>query len=110
MTRKERAKQFMAFDAMKGLKEALLEREERHSRVEKHGVSEEVQQKISGVLTEADRGMRVWVSHYFNFHNVESEGVITRIDKIYRVLCLGDLKIYFDNIYDMEITEREVKR
>ena len=98
----------MPFDAMKGLKEALKDREERHNRVEKHGVSEEVQEKLSGILTEADRGMRVWVSHYFNFHDVESKGVITRIDKVYRVMCLGEIKIYFDNIYDMEILDREV--
>ncbi len=36
MMREQRAKQFMPFDAMKGLKEAILEREERHSRVPRH--------------------------------------------------------------------------
>ena len=41
MTRQERAKQFMPFDAMKGLQEALRDREERHSRVERHGISDE---------------------------------------------------------------------
>lgn len=41
MTRQQRAKQFMPFDAMKGLKEALAEREERHSRVEKRELSED---------------------------------------------------------------------
>ena len=41
MTRQERAKQFMAFDAMKGLSEALRDREERHSRVDRHDISDE---------------------------------------------------------------------
>lgn len=50
MTRENRAKQFMPFDAMKGLAEALKDREERHSRVQKHGVSEEDQALISETL------------------------------------------------------------
>ena len=41
MTRAERAKLFAPFDAMKGLQEALRDREERHLRVEKHEISEE---------------------------------------------------------------------
>ena len=41
MTRQERAKQFMPFDAMKGLKEALAIREERHNRVENRELSED---------------------------------------------------------------------
>ena len=41
MTRAERAKQFAPFDAMKGLNEALRDREERHMRVDKHEISEE---------------------------------------------------------------------
>lgn len=108
MTRKERAKQFMPFDAMKGLKEALLDREERHSRVDKHGVSEETQEKLSKLLKRADRGMRVWISHYYCFHDVEQKGTITKIDKVYRVLWLGELKVFFDNIYDMEILDMGV--
>ena len=45
MTTAERAKQFAPFDAMKGLQEALRDREERHSRVERHEISEEQQEK-----------------------------------------------------------------
>ena len=43
MMREERAKQFQPFDAMIGLQEALRDREERHSRVERHEISEEQQ-------------------------------------------------------------------
>lgn len=41
MTRAERAKIFSPFDAMKGLQEALRDREERHLRVERLDISEE---------------------------------------------------------------------
>ena len=50
MTRQERAKQFMPFDAMKGLKEALVIREERHNRVEKRELSEDTIEYISSIL------------------------------------------------------------
>ena len=39
MTREARAKQFMPFDAMKGLQEALRDREERHTRVQRRELS-----------------------------------------------------------------------
>ena len=54
MMREQRAKQFMPFDAMKGLAEALRDREERHSRVQKHGVSEEDQAQISETLCKVE--------------------------------------------------------
>lgn len=57
ITRKERAKQFMPFDAMKGLQEALREQEEIYSRVDKHEVSEEQQQFLSDMLTKTEKGM-----------------------------------------------------
>ena len=47
MTQSDRAKQFMPFDAMKGLKEALRDREERHSRVEKRDLSEDTMAEIA---------------------------------------------------------------
>ena len=40
----------MAFDAMKGLSEALRDREERHLRVEKHDISDEAIEQNSRVL------------------------------------------------------------
>ena len=58
MTRENRAKQFMPFDAMKGLAEALKDREERHSRVQKHGVSEEDQALISKPFVRQRRAPR----------------------------------------------------
>ena len=44
MNRQERAKQFMPFDALKGLKEALKAKEEKLTRVAKRELSEEQQE------------------------------------------------------------------
>ena len=87
ITRKERAKQFMPFDAMKGLQEALRKQEEINSRVEKHEVCEEQQAKLSELLSKLDKGK------------------ITKIDFIYRYMVLGNEKIHFDDIYDLKIIE-----
>ena len=61
MTQAERAKQFAPFDAMKGLQEALRDREERHARVERHDISEEQIEKNSEVLSRITKGTRVRV-------------------------------------------------
>ena len=65
MMRQERAKQFMPFDAMKGLQEALRDREERHSRVEKHDISEEQMEKNSEIFMRLNisRSLRSLESH-----------------------------------------------
>ena len=55
MIREERAKQFMPFDAMKGLQEALRDREERHARVERTEISEEKTDANSAVLLKIEK-------------------------------------------------------
>ena len=64
MTQAERAKQFAPFDAMKGLQEALRDREERHARVERHDISEEQIEKNSEVHSQVSRGTRVRIECY----------------------------------------------
>lgn len=101
MTTQERAKQFQPFDAMKGLQEALREREERHSRVERHDISDEQRQKNSAVLISLTKRTRVRLSYYCAFHDVEREGVVTEVSIPFGYLRLGKEKILFDDIYDI---------
>ncbi len=105
MTRQERAKIFAPFDAMKGLQEALRDREERHLRVERHDISEEQEEHNSEVLAKLTRGMHVRLDYYSAFHDVSSEGIVTDINTVYRFLKLGTEKIFFCDIYDINITE-----
>ena len=105
MTREQRAKQFMPFDAMKGLKEALAVREERRSRVEKKEISEEQIEHISTILLRLEMGMEVAIEHYRAFHDVVSYGKIRGIDTVHKFVILNTEKIYFDNIYDILIQE-----
>ena len=105
MTRKERAKIFMPFDAMKGLQEALRDREERHLRVERREISEDVEEANSAVFLKLEKGMKVRISCYSAFHDVVKRGVVSDIDLIYRFLKLDGEKIWFEDIYSIRITD-----
>ena len=103
MMREERAKQFAPFDAMKGLQEALREREERHSRVERHDISEEQMARNSEVFAALQKGDRVRLDCYRAFHDVSLSGRVSEIDLVFRFLKLGEEKIPFRDVYGIEI-------
>lgn len=105
MTREQRAKQFMPFDAMKGLQEALRDREERHSRVERHGISEEEQEALSAVMNRLSKGDKIRISYYSHFHDVEKTGTVTAINYAYRFLKVDEEKIVFDDIYGITVID-----
>ena len=95
----------MPFDAMKGLQEALRDREERHSRVDRHGISDEQQLKNSRLLEQLSRGDRVRIECYRAFHDVCMEGRITEISCTLKYLCLEEEKLYFEDIYSIELLD-----
>ena len=103
MNRSDRAKQFMPFDAMKGLKEALREREERHNRVDKRILSDENIQKISNQLQRLSVGDCISVTCYRGFHEIVLSGKLTQIDFAFKFIYVDDEKILFDDIYDIKI-------
>ena len=105
MTREQRAKQFQPFDAMKGLQEALRDREERHARVERTEISEEKTDANSAVLARVEKGMKIKLFCYHAFHDVKMEGRVSKIDIVYKYLVLNETKIYFDDIYDIRICD-----
>lgn len=105
MTRAERAKLFKPFDAMKGLQEALRDREERHLRVEKREISEEDTEKNSRIIAKLQRGMKVEVFCYSAFHDVVKRGQITDVDITFKKLKLDGELIWFDDIYSLTITD-----
>lgn len=108
MTRAERAKQFAPFDAMKGLQEALRDREERHLRVEKHDISEDMKELNSKLLLKLQRGMKAEIFCYCAFHDVVKHGTVTDVDLTFRSLKLGTERIWFDDIYSIRITDSDL--
>ena len=105
MTLQERAKQFAPFDAMKGLQEALRDREERHCRVDKHDISDEDIEENSLVIAKLSKGHTVFIEYYCAFHYMEKEGRITEISIPFKFLRLNGERIAFADIYRIRITD-----
>ena len=75
-----RAKQFLPFDALKGLQEALREKEIEHE--EKIELSEETLAELNNNFNKIEIGSRVKIKFYKNMKYVEISGIITNIDYI----------------------------
>lgn len=105
MTTAERAKQFAPFDAMKGLQEALRNREERHSRVQRHDISEEQMERNSEIFAKLTKGAVVRIECYRAFHDIAVTGTVTVIDTVFRYLKMGTEKFQFSDIYTIEILD-----
>lgn len=90
---------------MKGLQEALRDREERHLRTEKLCIDEDAAGDINAALSRLRPGMKISVSCYRAFHNTVSSGTVSVINTTYKYLKLREEKIFFDDIYSLEIRD-----
>lgn len=106
MNRQDRAKQFMPFDALKGLQEALRSKEERRSRVEKIELNDEMAQALSDSLAQIGRGTKVQMTFYYNGHYVDYCGEVTDINIPYKFLVITNSRVYFNDIYEMAIVAK----
>ena len=95
----------MPFDAMKGLQEALRDREERHSRVERHDISDEQREQNSRMLERLEMGDKIYLECHHAFHDVSLEGRVTEQSRVFKYLKLGEEKIYFEDIYFLKILD-----
>jgi hypothetical protein len=86
---------------MKGLSEALREREERHCREERLELSEEAAEELSRSLSELEPGMPVRVRCWYEYRNVTLRGTVTAVDAGGRKLVLSGHAIPFANIYEI---------
>lgn len=106
VNREERAKQFMAFDALKGLQESLRMKEYEHEKVAKGELSEEEASKLSKKLLQIEKGDIVEVKYYDNGHYKTIEGN-AKIDYVERFFTVDSNKILFDNIANIKIKKKQ---
>ena len=83
-----RAKQFLPFDALKGLQEALREKEIEYE--ERKELSEETLHELDDILNRIERGDIVAIKYYKARRYSEIKGRVTKIDVIKK-------KIQIDN-------------
>ncbi len=93
----ERAKQFMPFSALKGLDEALRQKEK--VLVEKKELSEEVSEEISYILNDIKKGDFVKVVFFHEGEYLSAEGVVSFFDATEKRMTIVKNDIEFENIY-----------
>lgn len=96
-----RAEQFLAFDALKGLREALKEKEK--IKVDKKDISEENAIKINKTLSQIKKYMIVNVVYYKEGEYIRLEGIVSKIDKVYKKIVIVKEEISFNDINDINI-------
>lgn len=97
ISREDRAKQFLPFDALKGFQKALREKEIEY--VEKKELSQEILEEISETLKTIEKGDTIKVVYYTNRQykeTIEKVKEISKADK--KIILYGDKKINFADI------------
>lgn len=98
-----RAAQFLPFDALKGLSKELQSRIEKRTRVPRHEFSDEKKEELSNTLVRVDKGTVVRINFYLNGHYIDIEGTVAKNNVIYHYLTIGQKKIFYDDIYRIDI-------
>lgn len=105
MNKVERAKQFLPFDALKGLREELESREEKMSRVPHHDLSEERMEELSAVISRLYKGSQINMTFYLAGHYYELIGTVSNVNIIYKYILIGEEKVFFDDIYSLSLVD-----
>lgn len=101
ISRNDRAKQFLPFDALKGFQEALREKEIEY--VEKKELSEERLEELSKILNQIEKEDYIKIVYYTNKQYKEVKGRVKEINLINKKIILYEnIKIHFDDILDIE--------
>ena len=96
--RTARAKQFLPFDALKGLQEALREKEIEYE--ERKELSEETLNNLDSILNRIEIGDIITIKYYKDRRYSEIKGKVTKIDFIKK-------KIQIDNENNINIADIE---
>ncbi len=100
LNRADRASQFAPFDALKGFREALEEKE--RIIVPKAELSEEHKEELEKKLRLLQCGCLLTVIYHHNGQYEKITGMVSKISKTSRSLTIVHTTIFFDDIRDME--------
>ncbi len=101
MSPSKRAKQFMPFDALKGLKEALEAKE--RIPVPKRVLAEDQVENLNRILSVLQPGQIVTVVYYCEYAQAYTQltGEVEKVDPYWQFLQVGKCEICFSEIYDL---------
>ncbi len=99
LSRIERAKQFLPFDAVKGLQFALREKENLcMSKVE---LSDEQIENISNLLGVMKIGDSIEVVYYDNKQYKKIQGKVTKISNVKKSIAIDNVEVFFIDIFSI---------
>ena len=99
----DRAKQFLPFDALKGYKEAILEKQ--IVKEDRKILSEDDEILLSNKLSMIHRGMMVKITYYDTYYYNTISGLVSKIDDITRTITIVKKTINIDDIIDIVIDD-----
>lgn len=100
MDRSDRAKQFMPFDAVKGLHEALREKE--RIVVPRMELAEDYAEELNRIIQNLSIAEMITVVHFEDAEYVKTTGLISKIDKENGYMNVVNTRIEFKNIMKIE--------
>lgn len=96
----DRAKQFAPFDALRGLREALEQKE--RIVVKKIDLSDEMKEDIDLKLHQISLNDIITVIYFCDGEYLKVTGMVSGFFPTSRILQIVNTKIYFDDIYDIQ--------
>ncbi len=104
MSMDKRAAQFLPFQAVRGLDEAVAAKEK--IKVDKIELSEEMAEELDKKMHQVRKGSMVTVVYFHKDEYLKLSGMVARFDETARIIQIVNTKISFDNIYSI-IVEKE---
>lgn len=99
----QRAKQFAPFDALKGLKEAIAQKE--HFPEHRRELSEDTIAEINTRLSDLKPGQLVTVVYYCDYTQEYHQltGKVSKVDPYWKAVTIGNISIDFAELYQVEV-------
>ncbi|MGM9971699.1 MAG: hypothetical protein ACI35W_04760 [Anaeroplasmataceae bacterium] len=104
MPMEKRAKQFLPFDALKGLREAIRLKEIEHERILKRDISPDKALKISNTLINLEPNSKGTILYYNDGLYYEACGNI-KLDIVNKKIKIDNLDIDLDDLFDIFVEE-----
>lgn len=104
MNRQERAKQFMAFDALKGLQEELRKKEIEYE--QKKEISEWVLEELEDEFRKINVGEKVQVKYYKDGKYKTIVGIVKKINYVEKEIKINEEIISVNDVIDLTIVKK----
>ena len=104
MSMNSRARQFLPFDAMKGLQEALRAAEFENESVQHHLLSEDEARRMGEVLKTLKEQRKVHLKYFKDDHYFEIEG-LAKLDAYQSVINIENIEVRIFDIRDIYLID-----